>query len=245
MAESGPAFYASGNGPLRDWWTLLHPPYTAWHLSYVALGAAVAPRLDGLVLAATVLAFFLAVGVGAHALDELQDRPLRTAISDRALKAAAVSSVAAAAAVGILLVPGSPLLVPLVPVGVVLVVGYNLELFGGRLHTDLGFALSWGGFPALVGYVAQHPPARLPPAAAAAAVTVAAVAASWAQRALSTPARDLRRRTRQVSGTVTLTSGAEVSLDVATLLAPYEAALRALSYTFPLIAVGALLARLA
>ncbi len=27
-----PAFYAAGTGGWRDWWTLLHPPYTAWHL---------------------------------------------------------------------------------------------------------------------------------------------------------------------------------------------------------------------
>ena len=29
----------AGPGGWRDWWTLLHPPYTAWHLSYVVIGA--------------------------------------------------------------------------------------------------------------------------------------------------------------------------------------------------------------
>ena len=58
-----PAFYALRSGGWRDWWTLLHPPYTAWHLSYVVFGAAVAPRLDGGRLGATVLAALLAVGV--------------------------------------------------------------------------------------------------------------------------------------------------------------------------------------
>ena len=37
-----PAFYALRGGGWRDLVTLLHPPYTAWHLSYVALGAAAA-----------------------------------------------------------------------------------------------------------------------------------------------------------------------------------------------------------
>src|SRR5438477_8459925 len=79
--ERRPAFYALRSGGWRDYWTLLHPPYTAWHLSYVAIGASVAPRFDGGRLGATVLAFFLGVGLTAHALDELRGRPLRTGIS--------------------------------------------------------------------------------------------------------------------------------------------------------------------
>ena len=35
-----PAFYALAPGGWRDYVTLLHLPYTAWHLSYVAIGAA-------------------------------------------------------------------------------------------------------------------------------------------------------------------------------------------------------------
>src|SRR5215471_8196694 len=96
-----PAFYAARAGGWRDWWTILHPPYTAWHLSYVAIGAALAPHLDATRLAATLLAFFFAVGVSAHALDELSGRPLRTNISDRALKTAIVLGLAAAVALGI------------------------------------------------------------------------------------------------------------------------------------------------
>ena len=32
---------------------------------------------------------------------------------------------------------------------------YNLEWFGGTFHSDLWFALMWGGFPALAGAFAQ------------------------------------------------------------------------------------------
>jgi len=56
----GIAYYALGSGGWRDWWVLLHPPYTAWHLSYVVMGAALAPVLDLGRLAATLLAFALA-----------------------------------------------------------------------------------------------------------------------------------------------------------------------------------------
>src|SRR2546421_13025080 len=86
-----PAFYALGPGGWRDFVTLLHPPYTAWHLSYVALGAAAAPTVHADRVAATLAAFALPVGVAAHALDELQGRPLRTGLSDRVLIALAIS----------------------------------------------------------------------------------------------------------------------------------------------------------
>src|SRR5450755_1387877 len=80
-----PAFYALAPGGWRDLVTLLHPPYTAWHLSYVAIGAAVAAHLHGDRLLAALAAFFLAVGVAAHALDELKGRPLQTRLTDGTL----------------------------------------------------------------------------------------------------------------------------------------------------------------
>src|SRR5437899_894765 len=79
-AEARTAFYALRSGGWRDYVTLIHPPYTLWHLSYVAIGASIAPRMKWGLLGWTTLAFLLAMGVGAHALDELQGRPLRTRI---------------------------------------------------------------------------------------------------------------------------------------------------------------------
>jgi hypothetical protein len=255
VTEAKPAFYARRGGRWggrwADWSTLLHPPYTVWHLSYVCIGAAVAPRLDWTVLGATVLAFFLAVGVAAHALDELNGRPLRTGIPDATLWVVALAALAGAVAVGLAMLPSSGLLlVPFIVAGVVLVLGYNLELFGGRLHTDVGFAVAWGGFPVAVGFVAQAPawgPPIVPEVVAAVvAAVIAAVAAttlSYAQRQLSTPARQLRRRVRDVTGTVTRADGTTVALDRTVLLAPLEGALRTLSWTVPLVAVVLLLLR--
>lgn len=250
MAEPGtvsPAFYARRGGPLADWWTLLHPPYTLWHLSYVVLGAAMAPAIDWTALGATVLAFFLAVGLAAHALDELQGRPLGTAITAAALRAVAVVAVAGACALGVAGVflhgPTNWWLLAALPVGVVLLVGYNLELLGGRLHTDAVFAWGWGGFPVAVGFVAQSPTPRGWSVAAAAVATLAAVGTSYAQRHLSTPARALRRRTTEVSGRLRLLDGSVVEIDRAALLAPLEQALRMLSWVVPAFAVAALLSR--
>lgn len=240
-----PAFYAKGGGAHWDWWTVLHPPYTLWHLSYVAIGAALAPHVDWWILGATVLAFALAVGIAAHALDEWNGRPLRTSISDRALWTAAIVSLAGAAALGIAVLPRTGLiLIPFVLAGIVLVLGYNLELFGGALHTDLGFALAWGAFPALVGYVAQAPPLNSPNSLAAVIFALGAALLSAAQRRLSTPARQLRRRTLSVTGVVELSDGSSVPLTREALLGPLDGALRLLSYTAPALATAALLARI-
>ncbi len=249
MAEpqTTPAFYARQGGRAADWWTLLHPPYTVWHLSYVVLGAAMAPTIDPTALGISVLAFFLAVGLAAHALDELQGRPLGTLISDRTLWAVAVVGLSGACTLGIMGVffrgaVNWPLAVA-IPVGAALVVGYNLELFRGRLHTDGVFAWGWGGFPVAVGFVAQSPDMSWALLGAAVAATLAGVGTSYAQRRLSTPARELRRRSADVTGTITRLDGGVEPLDRATLLAPLEGALRALSWAVPVIAVAALLAR--
>src|SRR6266498_4444158 len=91
-----PAFYALRPGGWRDLVTILHPPYTAWHLSYVALGAAVAPQFHAVRLWAALGAFFLAVGVAAHALDELRGHRLRTRLSDRTLALLALAGLGGA-----------------------------------------------------------------------------------------------------------------------------------------------------
>jgi hypothetical protein len=240
--QARPAYYAAGPGPLRDWWTLLHPPYTAWHLSYVVLGAMLAPhvRLDRLI--AALLAFFLAVGLAAHALDELNGRPLGTAIPGSALVVITVAGLAGAVGLGALgITRVGWALLPFMIIGPLLVVGYNAELFGGLIHTDLGFAAAWGAFPALTGYVAET--GRL--AVAPVFVAAAAMALSAGQRHLSTPARMLRRRTAAVSGSITLLSGEVTALDAARLLEPLERALRSLSWGVALLAAALATARLA
>jgi hypothetical protein len=226
--EPRAAFYAARPGGWRDWWTILHPPYTAWHLSYVVFGGCLAPHTDATRLAATLLAFFLAVGIAAHALDELHGHPLRTRIPDRVLWLAAAAGLTAAVGLGLAGVPRVGLgLLAFIVVGPVLVAGYNLELLGGRLHNDVGFACSWGAFPALTGYFAQAE--RLDPVAGL--VAGGAFGLSYAQRSLSTPARLLRRRVIAVDGSLTLEDGTVRRLDGPLLLGPLERALRALSWS--------------
>jgi ABC-type branched-subunit amino acid transport system permease subunit len=236
-----PAFYALRPGGWRDLVTLLHPPYTAWHLGYVAIGAAAAPQLHADRLAAALGAFFLAVGVCAHALDELNGRPLGTQLPDRLLAALAVLGLAGAVAIGTVGVATvSSGLVPFIVAGAFIVAAYNLELFGGRFHTDFWFAAAWGAFPALTGYWINALELRAEGLLVAAACLVLSVA----QRRLSTPARELHRRTASVSGRQELTDGRVISLDAARLARPLDGALGACALAVVLLAVGLVLARL-
>ena len=240
-AGARPAYYAASSGGWRDWWTLLHPPYTAWHLSYVVVGAALAPHVSLTPLLATLIAFFLAVGLAAHALDELNGRPLHTRIPAPALVTVTAVGLAGAVALGAAGVARAGwALLPFMIVGPVLVIAYNAELFGGIIHTDLGFAAAWGAFPVLTAYTAQTGRLALAPVLAAAA----ALALSAAQRRLSTPARTLRRRSVRVEGRITLADGQVTAVDQQALLAPLEGALRAMSWGLVLFAAALAIARL-
>jgi hypothetical protein len=230
-----PAFYALRSGGWRDFVTLLHPPYTAWHLSYVALGAVAAPHIYANRLAAALAAFFLAVGISAHALDELHGHPLQTSLGRATLIALAIASFIGAVAIGIAgIFIVSPLLIPLVVAGGLLVPAYNLELAGGRFHTDVWFAVAWGAFPAFTGYFVNALTIR----PAGVLVATACCLLSVAQRQLSTPVRQLRRNTTEVTGRQHLRDGRVIELTRAGLSAPYEAALKALWIALVLLAAA-------
>lgn len=235
-----PAFYALRPGGWRDYVTLLHPPYTLWHLSYVAVGAALAPRMDWGLLGWTALAFALAMGVGAHALDELTGRPLQTRIPPRVLIALAVVSIGAASAIGCAIAVSRDLwLLVFVAAGGFIVVVYNLELFGGALHGGLWFPAAWGAFPVLTAYFASARTLRGDVFAAAGY----AFASSWVQRRLSTPVRLVRRHVVAIDGGMELDDGSRVPVDAESLAGPAEASLQALAVAVVLIAAALLLER--
>jgi hypothetical protein len=234
------AFYALRPGGWRDLLTLLHPPYTAWHLSYVAFGAAAAPTVHDDRLAATLLAFFLGVGVSAHALDELTGRPLGTTLSDRVLVGLAAVGLAGAVAVGIAgMIMVSAGLAAFVAAGAFILVAYNLELFGGRFHSGFWFALAWGAFPALTSYWINAQQVRIQ----GLLVAGGCFGLSVAQRRLSSPVRELRRRTVSLTGRQDLADGSHRALDAAAVAAPLDGALRACAAALVLLSVGLLIPR--
>jgi hypothetical protein len=245
-----PAWYALERGGWRDYVTLLHPPYTAWHLSYVVIGGCLAPVVawDRLApvgawgrLGAAVASFALAVGVGAHALDELNGRPLRTKIPDRVLAALAGGSILGACTIGLVgAVTFEAWLAFLIPIGLFLVLAYNLELAGGRFHSDVWFGLAWGGFPVLCGYAAVAGDIRGVTVLAA----VFAVLLSLAQRVLSSHVRYLRRRVIAVRGELELADASREPLDARRLTAPAETGLRLLSLATVVLAATLLVFRI-
>lgn len=240
-----PAFYAMRPGGWRDLVTVLHPPYTAWNLANVAFGAAAAAEIHTDRFIATLAAFFLAVGIGAHTLDELNGRPLKTQLSDRTLIGLAVVSLAGAIGIGIVgCFVISATLVPFVLAGGFIVVAYNLELFDGRFHTDFWLAASWGAFPALTSWwVNTLSFGSAKTVVAGALVAVGCFGLTLVQRRLSTPVRRLRRKTVSVSGEQRLADGTVIELTPAEIAGPLDGSLRALSWAVVALAVGLVVVR--
>ena len=184
-----------------------------------------------------VVAFFLGVGVAAHSFDELQGRPLGTRIPTAALVAFGAVALASAIALGIFAASQLGLwFLAFVAVGAALVVLYGLET--PVIHSDMGFALGWGGFPVLTAAVATG--ASVAPAIV---VAIAASLLSLAQRRLSTPVRRIRRKARDVTGTITFRDGTTEALDRRALIAAPEGALRLLWLATVALSIGLLLVR--
>lgn len=177
------------------WFNMLHWPYTLWHLSYSVIGAALATELNWALLGWTVLAFFLGMGVAAHALDLLQGDPLRQGINRKALAVVAAVALAGASLIGALQVFWGNVSLWLmigILLGVLLSAGYNLEWPG--FHGDWQFAAWWAVFPFLVGYLAQG--IDFEPMVVAVGMFLFITAT--VQRILSTRVRYLRRKVRGV-----------------------------------------------
>jgi hypothetical protein len=235
-----PAFYALAPGGWRDYVTLLHPPYTLWHLSYVCIGATLAPKFHWDILVLALLAFLLGMGIAAHALDEAHGRPLATRIGRRMLFMLAAVSLAAATAIGVAAAMRTSLwLLAFVAAGAFIAIAYNLELFGGRFHGDVWFALAWGALPVLATFFAMAETIR----AEAVLAAIFAALLSHAQRRLSTPVRLVRRRVVAVSGRIELSDGEAIPITRETLTAEAERALQALTACVVALALALVLLR--
>jgi hypothetical protein len=138
---------------------LLFLPYTGMVLSFTVIGSMLADTVYWDRVVAIVVIYFLALGIGAHALDALGSKavkPWGAAFSKRQLLALALVSVVLAYAIGVYyIVVHVPWLAVIAVLEGFFLLAYNLEWFRGRFHTDGWFALSWGFLPVLAGYVMQ------------------------------------------------------------------------------------------
>lgn len=248
MAEV--AWYdVKAKGWLRDFIILLHPPYTLWHLSYVLIGAALAPQINWGTLGWTLLAFFLAMGIGAHCADELRGRPLRTKIPGWILALLCILSLGGAVYIGVAIgLKETIWILPLIIFGVFIVFAYNLEWFRGFFHTNFWFGFAWGAFPATTAYIAQtHTVSPVLILVAAACLLY-----SMTQRVLSTQARFWRRRVTAIEGCYFETPdypvvpstpywGQSHNLTKEAIIKPAEVALKFMTWTVVAAAIGLLM----
>jgi len=148
-----------GSPKFRAIMGLLFLPYTGMVLAYTVIGTILAKEIYWDRVGAILLIYFLALGIGAHALDALGSKgmkPWGEVLSSGWLWICAVSSIVLAYAIGIYyMLWFTPLLWAIaIPEGFFLL-AYNLEWFKGRFHTDFWFSFSWGCLPVLAGYVIQ------------------------------------------------------------------------------------------
>lgn len=211
---------------------LLFLPYTGMVLAYTVMGSMLAAAVHWDRVVAIVAIYFLALGVGAHALDAVGSRgakPWGQVFSRAQLWTIAVASLVAAYAIGAwYMVLYVPLLWPIAIAEGFFVLAYNLEWFRGRFHGDFWFALSWGALPVLAGYVMQAN------ALSVAALLVAAAMAllSLVEIKVSRPYKALKR-----------SAAGERETDAAQI-ARYEAILKSLSAGVILLGAGLLAWRL-
>jgi hypothetical protein len=211
---------------------LLFLPYTGMVLSFSVIGAMLADSLHWDRVVATVVIYFLGLGVGAHALDALGSKgpkPWGEVFSKRGLWFAALSSITGAYLIAIYYMI---LFVPFLWIVALLegffVFAYNLEWFGGKFHKDSWFAFSWGFLPALAGYIMQTNELR----AAAFTIALAMGLFSLLEIKASRPYKALKNRSD------TLTQ------DEIILMKRYEAMLKSISLGVLSLGTGMLLWRI-
>lgn len=186
VPEFGPLRFRAAMG-------LLFLPYTGMVLAFTLIGSMLAETIHWDRVAAILAIYFLALGIGAHALDALGSRgpkPWGAAFSTRQLWLLAAGSVGLAYAIGIYyVVRHAPMLSWIAIVEGFFLLAYNLEWFRGRFHTDGWFAVSWGGLPVLAGYVLQTNSLSLP----ALLIAIAMALLSLVEIKASRPYKTLKR----------------------------------------------------
>ena len=193
--DRGSEWFVPKFGPIRFRIAvgLLFLPYTGMVLSYTVMGSMIAEKISWDRVGAILLVYFLALGIGAHALDALGTRgtkPWGKVFSSRELLALAIGPLTIAYAIGIYyMVFYAPLLWIIAMIEGFFLLAYNLEWFGGRFHTDEWFVFSWGFLPVLAGYVLQTNSFSL----SALALAVAAGLLSHVEITVSRPYKELKR----------------------------------------------------
>ncbi|MFH0904258.1 MAG: hypothetical protein V1854_03610 [Methanobacteriota archaeon] len=150
-------WYAAEGSKLAEFWTILHLPYTAMSLSFLAVGFGIAGVQRWDVFALVMVAYFLGLGIAAHAFDQLpgQGSSYVKYLTPRELRSMGVAAVSAAVMIGVLLMVKLAAwhLLWIIPLQTFFVVAYPYAKFAkGFFHNDIWFAVSFGYIPVMAGY---------------------------------------------------------------------------------------------
>lgn len=229
VRKSEGAWYARSGSKVREFYTILHLPYTSMVLSYVLIGAMLSPTIhvDRVIL--TLVAYFLGLGFSAHALNELHAAHWTEALGKSELTVLFAVPLGGALVIGgygvlELFALSSSILPSLILMAVILLesfflFAYNTDAFSGRFRSDLSFAFSWAALPTLLSYYVNTLTITTP----ALLVALAMAATAGIEINLSRWCKDLRRQsslselqfadgTHQKMSTIELTAKPERAL---------------------------------
>jgi hypothetical protein len=235
MVDRSSEWFVPKFGPdrFRRLMGLLFLPYTGMVLSFSVIGAMLAGFVYWDRVVATVIIYFLGLGIGAHALDAVGSKgtkPWGRVLSERGLWVAALSSIAAAYLIAIYyMIFFVPLLWVVALLEGFFVFAYNLEWFGGKFHKDLWFAFSWGFLPVPAGYIMQTN--KISPGVLAIAVAMGLF--SLVEIKASRPYKELKRRSDMLTD------------DEKLLMQRHEAILKSISLGVIFLGIGMLIWRVA
>ena len=246
--RAGGAWYASGGSKLREFYTILHLPYTSMVLSYILIGAGISPTIYPDRVALTLLAYFLGLGLSAHALNELHATHWVEVLGRRELTVLFALPLIGAVVIGMYgmielhmisgtFVPSLALTVFMF-LEVFFLIAYNIEAFGGAFHSDLAFALSWAAIPTLVSYYVNS----LVISAGAVLVALSMAATAGIEINLSRWCKEFRRNSLLTE--MQFADGSRQTITTVQLLAKPERALKLIVVVVDLAALGLIAYRL-
>ena len=243
------AWYARHGGKLGELYTILHLPYTSMVLSYVLIGAALSPTLFADRLALTLLAYFLGLGISAHALNELNARHWGIALSKIDLQIAFLLPLLGALAIGLYgvevmytvsdgnLLPPS-ILALFIVLETFFLFAYNTNYANGRFHSDIEFAFAWAFLPFLTSYYVHS----LAMPVGIVLIGLALLATAMIEINLSRWCKDFRRRTNVTE--MRFEDGSLLPISTAVLIKNPEKALKLIVTVVDLLGIGLILVKI-
>lgn len=242
------AWYAQTGSKTRELFTIMHLPYTSMVLSYILIGASLSPSIYLTRLILTLVAYFLGLGISAHALNELHARHWGKELNKGELEILFAVPLVGAILIGFYGMnvlyesSGTPLaslvLLSFMALETFFVFAYNTNFSGGRFHSDLAFALSWGALPTIISYYVNALTITLP----AVLISSAMAATAGIEINLSRWCKDFRRKSPLIK--MQFADSTELNLNTTGLIARPEKALKLIVVVVDLVACGLILHRL-